>query len=405
MSSFRFCRLVSCITLASCASSRAPLGQDGRPASVSAALDADTERQRAERSTPADGRRLARIRVAYEAVDAAAAEWNLTSFGQDCVLTFAPAEEWAVGCPDLSKDPAFQRTGEQFAGVDVLWSPESIRLAERNLPFSDFKLLVGTVLPYPSANGSVPVLIIQDWEPLRAGHPAFKDSHLDEWIGIFVHEAFHARQLWHHRLRGMLAAKDSVPQDENLASYYTRKNVGPAELSAYYTSHPEFRAALEREYAVLRRVDDAPELGAEDARAVLARWLELYEARARKMNEALGNELAAEADAYLTFVEGTARYVEARTLQRPPASADVLLANEPTFEHFRRSRGKAPSQLDGIGGLSNTYYYAIGMFVAFVLDRADPRWKAHVFDTDGLLVDAVRRSVRGSTSASSRSDE
>jgi hypothetical protein len=30
--------------------------------------------------------------------------------------------------------------------------------------------------------------------------------------------------------------------------------------------------------------------------------------------------------------------------------------------------------------------------VSFILDVADPTWKEHVLDTEGLLVDQVRRS-------------
>jgi hypothetical protein len=48
------------------------------------------------------------------------------------------------------------------------------------------------------------------------------------------------------------------------------------------------------------------------------------------------------------------------------------------------------TQLAGVEG--PRYFYVIGMYVGFLLDSAKPDWKRHVFDSDGLLTDEVRRA-------------
>lgn len=99
------------------------------------------------------------------------------------------------------------------------------------------------------------------------------------------------------------------------------------------------------------------------------------------------------ADEFAMFVEGTARYVEARFLIDPPAAADALEA-EPTFERFARTRGRRASELPGLSGIGRRYFYSLGMYLCFLLDVANPTWKSEIFSDDRLLVAAVERSLR-----------
>jgi hypothetical protein len=302
---------------------------------------------------------------------------------------FAEHDEWLVGCEFVSAPKGFSPTGETLMGYPALWNPESLSTDGTAIPYERAKLsLVGTVFPQTRASTGeqTPVLVLQDWDALHANHPGFQDSGVEEWLGIAVHEAFHAHQMWHPRLRAMFEAmKGKAP-------------VVTDDLAKYVKNDPEYRATVEREINALRvSIDSVTD--ANSARTALCRWQELRSARgvafAAKLEAAMPNKQAWAMDNFYTFLEGTARYVEAQFLINPSPETSEFLRGEKTFKNFAATRGKPPTALPGLSSGSSKYVYTIGMYVSFLLDRADPSWKNHVFDTDGLLISEAERVCAG----------
>lgn len=92
------------------------------------------------------------------------------------------------------------------------------------------------------------------------------------------------------------------------------------------------------------------------------------------------------ADLVLTYVEGTARYVEAEFLSNSRFHSALPLAADPHFQDYRPFSSK-----QGYEGLVQRkmgprYYYSLGMHLALVLDHADPTWKTHVSEEPEWLI-------------------
>ncbi|NOU30510.1 MAG: hypothetical protein HOO96_21625 [Polyangiaceae bacterium] len=301
---------------------------------------------------------------------------------------FNEQEEWLVGCPGMEGTSGFAATGQVHDGIPVLWNPKSLMASDKYLPYEQIKLgLVGTVGTHAGASGEkLPVLIVQEWDALHKNHPGFQNSYMEEWLGLFVHEAFHARQMWHPQVKTITerwsAEKPPVTADE-LASFYKREE--------------SFRTSIAREVEVLRAATEDPSLNASKARTALAQWLKLYQQREAAFSSAMETAFPGKSawfmDGFETFLEGSARYVEARFLISPPERSLELLEGEPTFHQFEQTKGKRPSQLPGLGNVGARYFYAVGMYLCFVLDVAEPAWKSKVFDSDRLLIGEVARFV------------
>lgn len=99
-------------------------------------------------------------------------------------------------------------------------------------------------------------------------------------------------------------------------------------------------------------------------------------------------------DGFETFLEGSARYVEAKFLITPSKRSFERLNHEPTFQKFTASAGKRPSELPGLGNLGSKYFYSLGMSLCVLLDVADPKWKTKLFEDDRPLLAQVERAAR-----------
>lgn len=332
---------------------------------------------------PLGSRRLTRIDVAQANLGRALAEWDLTAQGQDCVLVFNETEEWLTGCPGVAGTSGFAATDERWRGEPILWNGKSLMTSDTFMPYEQIKLgLVGSVANYTSEIGQRPVLLLQEWDALHKNHPAFQQSNIEEWLGVFVHEAFHAHQLYHPRVRAVVSAMTS---QKTLAS--------AEELADFYKQNPAFQASVKKEYELLREALDDSKLDATKARQTLAKWLALYRQRQTTFEPLLEQQLPGKQawlmDGFETFLEGSARYVEARFLIAPTEDSFTRLSDEPTFKNFAASKGKRPSELQGLGNIGPKYFYALGMYLCFLLDVAEPTWKSTLFSSDGLLIDQV----------------
>lgn len=257
--------------------------------------------------TQLSSKQITRIRAADASLESFFAEWGLEKNGPDCLLIFSDREEWLIGCEGVNA-PQFSPTGQTLRGAPVLWLNQSLYVAGNLMPYEKIKMnLVGTVGTYNLKDGeSKPVLILQDWDVLRANHPGFTDSALEEWLAVFVHEAFHARQMWRPEVQKKLTAWSQTP----IAS--------PQELMGFYKQNSEFQEYIKNEHRLLTQATDRAELSAAQAKVALRKWMKMYETRRQKfaapLEAAFPKKKALEMDAFLTFIEGTARYVEARYL-------------------------------------------------------------------------------------------
>lgn len=369
-------------------------GMNLRAVSLLVAVCACAARQKpvpAVQTNPLGERLRARIDVAYANLANALSDWQLANYGQDCVLVFNETEEWLVGCPEMAGTSGFVASSERWREGAVLWNPRSFVLSDKFVPYDQVKLgLVGRIGNYTKESKGErverPVLMLQEWDALHKNHPGFQQSNIEEWLGIFVHEAFHGHQLFHPRVRAVVKAMSS---GKALAA--------PEELAAFYKQNEAFQKAVRAEYDALRGAADDPKLDAARAKQALSSWLSLYRARQQSfepaLEQALPGKQAWAMDGFETFLEGTARYVEARFLIAPNEAAFGALASEPTFRQFAASKGKRPSELEGLGNLGSKYFYSLGMYVCLLLDVADPAWKSTLFESDGLLIAQVERST------------
>jgi hypothetical protein len=335
--------------------------------------------------TPLGPMRTHRIQAAYAGLEPALHAWHVDGYGNDCLLTFAEKEEWLIGCPSMSNQAGFMPTGERLRDQSVLWNPESLRVSDKLIPYAKIKLgLVGTVGTHhdDKSGQNNPVLLVQDWDALHRNHPGFTDSHVEEWIGIFVHEAFHAHQMWHPLVQPTIRSLGTVATLD--------------ELAAYFKANDAYRAAVQKEFDLLTATLLDPKLDQRRAKAALNKWSKLYAEReksfAADLDRVMPNKRAWEMEGFFIFLEGTARYVESNFMRAETSPVDALLEGDPSFGHFASSRGKKPSEVPGLSKLGNKPEYAIGMYLSYLLDAADPSWKDHIFDTDGLLVAQVLRS-------------
>lgn len=329
---------------------------------------------------------IARVNQAYSSLESEFSEWGLEKHGQDCLLLFSDREQWLVGCQP-SNMPDFRPTGQQVRKSSVLWIDKSFYFSGSTIPYEKIKLdLVGTVGSYKAADASIkPLLMLQDWTVLRANHPGFKNSPLEEWLAVFVHEAFHARQLWHPAIQARLAKMAERP----LAS--------AQDLMNFYLKNTEFKKYIQNEHQLLSAATDRDDLTPTQAKRVLKEWLKLYKKReksfALELERAYPGKKAWEMDGFLTFLEGTARYVEAKYLLVGAAESSELIADS-TYQNFALSHNKKPSELVGLGNIGAKYFYSLGMHLSFLLDRASPGWKKEVWVHDELLLGKIKRVIK-----------
>lgn len=164
----------------------------------------------------------------------------------------------------------------------------------------------------------------------------------------------------------------------------------PAVLERLFKEDDAYRKLVEAEYQVLvaAAARDAA-LTVDDARRALATWRTANDARRAHLEEKGGAALI-RADAAFTYIEGTGRYTEVKFLSEPRLHPARPLTGDPQFRGFASF-----PQAQGYEGLVQRklgarYYYAIGMHLALVLDRAQPDWKASVADTPEWIVGLAR---------------
>lgn len=321
------------------------------------------------------------LETARQVLERVQGQWPRQTPLPPCIVLFGAEAQWLLGCRSVPAglQPVF---GQIFAGEPVYASTEPLVLPHVRVPYAQVRAtVVGQGLLYmPQVPASAPYreqpwFLIQRQGDLQRHHPAFQDITATEWLSLFVHEVFH--MLMQLPEPGIAAQLARAGQPEG-------GFVDQEALKALYRQEPELQALLAAEHHLLAEGLSAGPLSAAEARTLLQQWWDLYQQRLARFGSAFGGHYA-EWDAFWTFLEGTARYIESRLLidpaWQPPGMAANPLAQRGTY-----------ADLPPVNrSIAAHYYYAIGMHLAFVLDAIDPHWPETVFNTPGWLVGQAQK--------------
>ncbi|MGV3526187.1 MAG: hypothetical protein ACO1RX_18350 [Candidatus Sericytochromatia bacterium] len=307
--------------------------------------------------------------------------WPRAEKNPACLVLFGASGQWLMDCKTVI--PGMEILPDAlFEGQPIYWTPLALTLPHTRLPYAQIAdKIVGQGLMYPAGQPALepyrqqPWLLIQRQDDLRQHHPAFAETDTQEWLSLMVHELFHV--LYQLPEAGIAAqlARASQPGD-----FVTQD-----PLKSLYRENQALRAALAREHRLLADALARDDLDAEAARQVLKAWLKLYHTRQALCKDCLAGQYR-HWDAFWTFLEGTARYVESRLLLDAAWQPDLKLADA-DFDAFAATRGGGYADLPGANrAMGEAYYYAIGMHLGFLLDRIDEKWPYRVFAQPGWLV-------------------
>jgi hypothetical protein len=327
----------------------------------------------------------ARLEYALDSAKLIGQDWPWLRTDATCVLLIAPTVQWVANC--ATPPGSFKQVGAPLLGKPVYANAsDTLTMGGQLIPTAAYIAAMPATADVPLASDSTdlaqhtPWIIASSLEGLIGSHPAFgKDTSTEEWLSVFLHEFFHTRQLLAPAFRATLVELKSGKID-------------PGALEKLFKGDGSYRALLEREHETLSAAAarDAA-LTPEGARAALREWSSMYKER-RDQLEKLGGAALVHANVVLTYVEGTARYVEVEFLSDPRFHSSLPLAADPHFQNYRRFSAKQGYEGLMQRKLGARYFYSVGMHLALVLDRADPTWKSRVSEEPEWIVGLARRT-------------
>jgi hypothetical protein len=342
---------------------------------------------------------LSRIDYALQSITRLKTDWPWLASDETCIVLTDRYAQYLLNCEAPPHSP-YDKTPWRFHGRPIyINSSEAAVLDTQSAPYKVFsQQLVGTVVVYqpqhPKTTGFAkqkPWIFVTSLEALIENHPAFDEKTTTEaWLSIFIHEFFHTRQLLH-------------PNAQKAWGHILAGEINPGHLDALYLNNPDYRAAVDQEYAYLVKAVEQPS-NAHLAQAALKHWLALRQQRIEGFRSVYSASIPSDPsdagqleidDTTYLYIEGVARYVEnvftvKATLQAPTD----LLAQDPRFTAFSHSVGQ------GYQGMwsrkiphGGKYYYALGLHVGLLLDRVNPAWTHTVHEKPQGLIDSVKEAL------------
>jgi hypothetical protein len=365
------------------------------PRSASPALADGAPSAQPELSLPAVER--ARLEYALQSAKLLGQDWPWMRADETCVLLIAPTAQWVANCPSCPEK--FAAAGAPLFGKPVCaHAGDTLSLAGQTLPTASFVRSIPATanVSLPSDDETElgsdhPWLIASSLDALIGSHPAFDaNTTSEEWLSIFLHEFFHTRQMLVPSFRPTLAEMKTGKLD-------------PGALEKAFKEDAEYRSLVEQEYQGLSAAASDASLSREAARTALSQWSTAYERRRTQLQRKGGDALV-HADVAFTYVEGTARYVEARFSSVPQLHAAAsYLESDPHFHQFQTFPPKPGYEGLPQRKLGPRYYYAIGLHLSLLLDRADPSWKERVSEQPEWIVGLARDVARPRPAAKNKS--
>lgn len=336
----------------------------------------------------ADDMLVRRVQAAYAAVQRSARFWpGFEKTEVKAVLIYDAGGEWFFGqSQDLR---GFFRTGQTVNGMPVTYAQPSLYLTGEVKPYARIRKQSGWLGRIgwrdfdadTNRKRSEPMMIMQELETALENHRALQST--EDWIGVCVHECFHVFQ---HSF-----------SDVKKASQIEWEEKGDRDVLEGLSQDGGLRSAIAEEFGLLSGVIDETTTP-QAAKKRLKRW---YEARERRVKDfqkifeyAGGKGSLDRIDMALLTAEGTATYVENRYLTTAEAYRDPSLESDPRSLQFSGEGARTRETTRSIVYKSaGNYFYSIGDLISRLLDIADPKWKAKVFDRRRLLIGAVEAAI------------
>ena len=331
-----------------------------------------------------------RVDYVLQAIEPLSTRWPWMTTQRTCVMLVSLQTQWLLNC-ERAPTAAFVRQSGDFRGKPIYARAGSeVTLQGQVVPASVFVQAVPATAIVPdskqpdTAQGQGdPFVVVSSLDTLIGTHPSFPpNTTTEEWMSIFVHEFFHTRQLL-------------VPAFAETYRAMTDRELDRERLITLYKTDPNYRALVQQEYLLLSEAARTP--APQDAHKVLRTWLALYETRRAYLLHQPDGPMLVRADSVFSYVEGVARYVENIFLIDPqyhPATA----SQDPHFQAFKAFENKGYEGMLN-KGLGERYFYALGMYLALLLDAATPTWPAQVHAHPNLLLGLALHPAQHSTAA------
>lgn len=311
-------------------------------------------------TVPADDRiRIAEaLRLAAQVGDELWSGWSRIPFA---ILLVTPDREFLLRHPSPSKD--FTRVGyDSLLATDVYSRPR----------------VFGTALlaTFPAVNGVSTIVV---------GQPSLTKKTSTAWVLTLLHEHFHQLQSSHPDYNTQVNALGLSRGDQT--GVWMLNFPFPYDSAEVQAPFAAYRASL------LRALTARPLTIGGTNRDVVR---DLVDARTR-----LRAALTADDDRYLNFQswqEGVARYTQLKMARLAAekftsSSAFAALADYQPFgveaSTLERAIGEELTQLK-LGDAKRVLFYSTGAATALLLDRINPGWRAHYFETLFTLEPIVR---------------
>lgn len=346
---------------------------------------------------------LSRIDYALQSISRLKTVWPWLAPDETCIVLTDSHAQYLLNCEAPANSP-YDKTPWRFHGRPIyINSSEAAVLDTQSAPYHVFtQQLVGTVVVYQPQHRNTtdfakqkPWIFVSSLEALIENHPAFnKQATTEAWLSIFIHEFFHTRQLLH-------------PNAQKAWGRMLSGKINPGRLDALYLDNPDYRAAIDQEYAYLvkavKTVEQIP--SAYQAQAALKHWLALRQQRIERFSAVHSTlfpskqhnpETLETVDTTYLYIEGVARYVENIFTVNPELQAPIeLLEHDQRFSGFSQSAGRGYegmwSRTIPQGG---KYYYALGLHLGLLLDRVTPEWTQTVHENPRWLIDSIEEALR-----------
>ena len=334
----------------------------------------------------------ARIAKLFDSWQLVARDWPELSGDEPCILLLAVTRQWTLNC--ASAPARFSRTGQTFRGYPIY-----TLAADSFSPAAGTALSTGQLLARMPAAAHVDTraarasdlppghawLVLGTLEALIENHPAFSPAGTDEWLSVALHELFHTYQL---------RAPEFAPQLATLE----RRRERAQRLVELFQRDRSYRTRVEREYQLLVQAASGSAQTPAQARRTLSGWLALFRARLASLARQPDAEELQRSEILFTYIEGSARYVEAKFLvdsdQHPPGPIE----GDAAYHGFTHFSGQGYARMNN-NQLDDEYYYALGFHLALLLDRIDGSWKRCVHRHERWLIGVAEQLAHSTPGA------
>lgn len=141
------------------------------------------------------------LEYVFASLETLPGDWPWMTTEQTCVLLVSQKTQWILNCEE-PPSPVFSALAETFRGRPVFAQEAgTFRMGDKEVPAEAFIRAVPATanVQHPDQDSDLSgehLIIASSLEALIKYHPAFgEDATTEEWMGVFIHEFFHTRQM------------------------------------------------------------------------------------------------------------------------------------------------------------------------------------------------------------------